>query len=165
VVFFGLPFISKHVIQEWWGSIIKQERPWTRIELVRNVRNVLGYIGKYLAKESSPPAERPEAVGLSMSHNSTDGQVDQNPVPATGRVWGIWCRDLLPFADKVEMVIAAPFDWYNRFRDACESIWSGLTKVETASFSLFLQDGPNFLRRWIGCGPNLTVREVPATMG
>jgi len=165
IVFFGLPFISKHTVQKWWGSIIKQERPWTRIELVRNVKNVLGYVLKYLAKDSSVPAEKEAPVGLSVPHNSTDAQVDRPLAPATGRVWGVWCRDLLPFADKVEIVAPVPFDWYNQFRGACESIWSGLVEVGTASFSLFLRDGPSFLQRWIGRIPNLTRLEVPATMG
>jgi len=50
IIFFGLPYIRKEKIQEWWGAIIGFEKPFTRIEQIKSHRGVMSYVSKYCAK-------------------------------------------------------------------------------------------------------------------
>ena len=86
ILFFDLPYIRKEKVQEMWAKIIVTERPFARIEAVRNWNGIMNYCSKSLAKEEAPiPAGDDGFIYLSYLHGM-------------GRVWGIFQRANLPFA-------------------------------------------------------------------
>jgi len=136
ILLFGLPFVPKGLIQKWWGEVIGCDRPFTRIEAVRSWRGVLGYAAKYMAKV---------AGGLDYVAY----------LSAVGRLWGVWCRAMLPWAAAVRVVAGlGPWFWMLRraARRRCRAVraasrWSG--------FMLFVSEWSSWLRLAMFSGARL----------
>jgi hypothetical protein len=102
-IFYNLPYIPKEDLQKAWAEIIGQEYwdtsqeniryPFTRIEMIRNPRQVMAYVSKYVAKHAS-------------EGDAVSGFINL-PYPHAGRFWGVFNREFLPFAELITMSIQA----------------------------------------------------------
>jgi len=105
-VFFNLPYIDYREVKIMWGEILEYkywdhsqetpQQPFTRIEAIRNARQVMRYVSKYVAK--------PGVQGSGFNH------VPYPHAGANGRVWGVFNRDLLPWGEVVKLAITGDRD-------------------------------------------------------
>lgn len=114
LIMFNLPYIDKYTIATMWAEIIGQEyqdikppllprAPFTRIEAIRQPRKVMSYVAKYVAKVSSP-------CGFNnLPYPHANGE--------TGRFWGIFNGDCLPWAELISLVVTGPRD------DVYSALW------------------------------------------
>lgn len=131
-IVYNAPFIDKKWIQEAWGEIIGQERPFTRIESIRSYKHLMSYASKYAAKVD----ERGFNIGAYLTANPG---ILVDDVCGAGRVWGVYNRVCLPFAEK--KVVAMPLDgsWW-MLRRYCCSFYSWIWEGGEGGFTLFADD-------------------------
>lgn len=112
-IIYNAPFIDKIWIQEAWGEIIGQERPFTRIESVKSYKHLMSYASKYAAKV--------ETVGFNIGAYLTENpEVSREGVESAGKVWGVYNRVCLPFADKKVVVLPLDGSWWMLRRYCCK---------------------------------------------
>ena len=93
------PYWDAQSAQKAWNEVNGEDSPNSLdIEALRSFQGVMSYAAKYLGKvEDESPDESPEApescLGLSMLHTS--------PQTWTGRHWGVYGREHIPFAKRV----------------------------------------------------------------
>jgi hypothetical protein len=80
------PYIPRNTLQAWWGDVIGEERPFVDIRFLRNQRQVISYIGKYIAKVRDS-----EVCLISASYLHA------------GRWWGVFNGHELPFDTLVKV--------------------------------------------------------------
>ncbi len=130
LILFGLPYIHKDTIRDWWGSVIGRESPITRIESIRSWRGVISYAARYVSAATAASV----LDNLAYLHGSS----------VTGRVWGCFNRDSLPFGK----LIALGFDdcpWFYNLKRAARRYFSGVNGYRRQGFTLF-SDNPG---RWL----------------
>lgn len=123
VLLFDMPFVPKAWYQRAWGGVIGYDRPFTRVEWVRGRRKVLMYVAKYMGKEG-------DRVGLTNSHNARSSA-------GPGRFWGMWRRELLPWADKWVKVVSWSEVVYHSVRRILAHIWPGLLDLGVTSYRVW----------------------------
>ena len=85
---FNLPYIDKGSIQQAWGEITNQDRPFTRIEAIRSRKKALSYVAKYMAKRPT------QSSGFNYV------PYPNVPVLWSGRTWGTRGACHIPYATK-----------------------------------------------------------------
>jgi hypothetical protein len=128
VILFNLPYVPKGEIQRWWGEVIGADRPFTRIESIRSWRGVMSYAASYVASASS---------GLDyIAYLHGDKW--------TGRVWGVFNRDFLPYAELIPLSIVAG-RWFFDLKRSGRRAWKGVNRGRWKGFTLF-RENP---QRWL----------------
>lgn len=148
-VVFGLPFLEKKRVQEWWAEIIGApgERPFTRIEALKSRRKLTAYVSKYVAKVGGG------VDGFNLLAYLQDGEF-VHPVTgelsgSVGRWWGVGNRSKLPFAVQAVVVLsAAALPFLYQFRRAARHVWRGVSRRPEQGFSLFVGDARRWLDFW-----------------
>jgi hypothetical protein len=128
LVLYNAPWLDKAWIQESWSSIVVESRPFTRIERVKSHRSLLGYVSKYVAKDTGFNYEPKLTV---------QGEIDESR--ALGRCWGVFCRHNLPFADEAVAVLPLDASWW-LIRRFCTKLWEGLDEDCPYGFTVFCDD-------------------------
>lgn len=137
LVLANLPFIQKGVVQEWWGAIIGHDKPFTRIEAVKDEK-VLKYVCKYVAK--SGDAEEESACG----YDTLLKPQDTEQLPPTGRVWGVFNKPALPEAEQ-HTVTRFHAQWYHDLKEKARDVWPGIEASTPDGFTLFKNDAAEWL--------------------
>jgi len=143
LICFNLPFWDYQEVNAIWGKIIgpgfwdtsdeSPREPFTDIQLIRNHKQAMYYVSKYIAKKQAPES----GVSLSMSHNGTQ-------TPEIGRFWGTFNRICLPFAKLIEVFFTSYKALQSlEFYAAWESRYIK-TKGRVQGFTLFTQN----MQRW-----------------
>ena len=122
MIMYNAGWIPKEDIQESWGKIIGQEKPFTRIERINNYRQGMKYVAKYLGKL--------EDGGFNYDSNLT------GEVQSIGRRWGVFNRRNVPWADKTDATIALDGSWW-LIRSYCATFWDVLEERDYLGFCLF----------------------------
>ena len=132
LIVYNCPFIDKKWIQEKWGEIIVQDRPFTRIEAIRSYRHLMSYASKYAAKVEDGGFNT--VTYLAEGHN-----VQAHEGESPGRVWGYYNRVCLPFAEKI--VAAVPLDgsWW-MLRRYCLKFYPWVWENGEGGFTVFTED-------------------------
>ena len=138
LIFFNLPFIKKEAIQRMWGSIIRQDRPFTRIEMIRSHRALMGYVSKYIAKVN--PSEDSGFNSPTYLHAYI-----QKHGEYVGRMWGVFNRDNLPFAELIEFDVPYTPAKFYKFRNVAIALFPPIQDYISPSFRLYV---PN-VQRWL----------------
>lgn len=131
-IVYNAPFIDKKWIQDAWGEIIGQERPFTRIESIHSYKKLMSYASKYAAKLDSS--------GFNNVTYLTDGVgIAEYGEKTPGRVWGVYNRICLPFA--VENVVTIPLDgaWWMLRRYCCK-FYEWIWEEGEGGFTVFCED-------------------------
>jgi hypothetical protein len=148
LILFRLPWVSKEAVQRWWREVIdcEWERPFTRVEAVRSWRGVMSYAGKYITGEEGglDHVAYPHA-GFDSETGEVVGEVDvESGLVHTGRVWGVFNRDFLPYAELREFVLGVGA-WFFDLKRSARRKWDGVNDNAWAGFTLFV-DNPE---RWV----------------
>lgn len=125
LILFQAPYINKDWIQESWGEVINQERPFTRIERVRNHQAVINYASKYIAKFGG---------FINLPYLTADKETGE--MRSIGRQWGVYNRLYLPYAEAT--TVNVPLDgsfWLMRLY--CSNLWHGLDTEGAYGFTIF----------------------------
>lgn len=121
LIVYNAPYIDKVHIQEMWGEIINQERPFTRIESVRSYKHLVNYASRYAAKVSEG--------GFNIVTYQAEGVGHPDYCHMTpGRVWGVYNRVCLPFAEKKTAEVPLDGSWWMLRRYCCHFypwVWEG----------------------------------------
>ena len=134
---FNLPFVRKEVIQAWWGQIIKQDRPFTRIEMIHSHKALMGYVSKYVAKVN--PAENSGFNSLTYLH-----AYQQKHGEEIGRMWGVFERDNLPMARLIVIERDYVPHVYYTFRKLAASVYPPIDGYISPGFRLYAKSA----KRW-----------------
>jgi len=140
ILFFDLPYIRKETVQEMWAEIIKQERPFTRIEAVRSWNGIMSYCSKYIAKPQEP-----------VSREGDDGFIYLTYLHDMGRVWGIFNKHNLPYAALTQVIFPMFPIVFTKFRHIAELVWPGLGLQEAPGFKLFVFSADHWIPIWNKC--------------
>jgi hypothetical protein len=149
---FNLPYVPAEVINRWWSEIVGSR--WsseysTRIEKVRSLRGVLHYAAKYVGKAGGGlvNAAYPHAPSLVVSADGNGVVVvgPDDPVH-TGRLWSVFNRSAMPWADLVTFAVArgGRGGWFYDLKRMARRVWPGVNGLPWAGFTLFV-DNPE---RW-----------------
>lgn len=116
-LFFNLPWLPFKVLRRWWAEIIDHDQSeplFVRIEAVKSKRGVMYYASKYMSKTDG------DADGGSALFNYVT-------YLHAGRVWGIFNKAFIPFAELVKAAIKqvtpVAFDEIKVF---LAKFWSGI---------------------------------------
>lgn len=125
MILFDAPYINKEWIQESWGEVISQDKPFTRIERVRNHKAVINYASKYIAKSGG---------FINVPYLTADQETGE--IRSIGRQWGVYNRACLPYAEAT--IIEVPLDGsYWLMRLYCSNLWHGLDAEGAHGFTIF----------------------------
>jgi hypothetical protein len=135
LIMFGLPWIDKKEILRWWCEITGRESDnATRVEAIRSRRGMMAYAAKYCAKRSDGDSGLVHLTYLD-EHFGSD---------CTGRVWGVFNRACLPFAERVEVsIIKGP--WFHDLKRGARKVWERVNDHAWAGFSLFVDNSERWL--------------------
>jgi hypothetical protein len=138
IMLFELPYVAKDKIQQMWSEIVGQNNLFTRIEQVRSHKQVMSYVSKYIAKVNPDGADS-GFNSLSYLHAYRAKYGDN-----IGRVWGVFERDNLPFAERIE--IALPFNKarFERFKAYAAQKYPPIADYQSDGFRLYVRDA----RQW-----------------
>jgi hypothetical protein len=121
----NMPFTEFSEIQKMWSECSEQaENVFTRIEAIKSIRGVLSYAAKYMTKEVSPnTGEEVKATDVSSVRRAAGGSgcLVLSICHNFGRFWGVYGRQHLPLADKVEVMCALTDSMYNWFLSIVDS--------------------------------------------
>lgn len=133
LILYNAPWIDKKKIQAVWGDIVGEDEPFTRIEKIRSYKHLIRYASKYVAKVGG-------AGGFNSGAKTTAAK---NGIAKTtepdGRVWGVYNRACLPFADEIEVVIPQDGAWY-LIRRYCMKFYEWLDPESGFGFTVFTDD-------------------------
>ncbi len=122
VVYFGIPFIPKEDWTMAWARAIGFDgRVSVKLEGVENARKLCYYVSKYMAK--------PEW----LSNLDIPSYLNKY---LPGRKWGIYRRELMPWADKLD-VRTAPGALIDRIREIATEQWAKCPESEESGFCVF----------------------------
>lgn len=137
LVLFNAPYVNKDWIQKSWGEVINQERPFTRIERVKNHKAVMNYASKYIAKTGG---------FINLPYLTADK--DTGEIRPIGRQWGVYNRPCLPFAEATTADV--PLDgsfWL--MRHYCRKLWEHLELDDYFGFSIFCDNPLEHLKQLV----------------
>lgn len=121
----NMKFTDKENIKHMWSECSEQaENVFTRIEAIKSIRGVLSYAAKYMTKlESSNDGEEVKATDVSSVRRNAggSGSLVFTICHNFGRFWGVYGRQHLPLADKVEVMCALTDSMYNWFLSIVDS--------------------------------------------
>lgn len=141
-IIYNAPFIDKKWIQEAWGEIIGQERPFTRIESIRSYKHLMAYASKYAAKVDDR--------GFISSTYLTEGVgVNEYGGETAGRVWGVFNRVCLPFAEERTAVVPLDGSWWMLRRYCCQ-FYPWIWENGEGGFTVFTDDPYHALAHMVG---------------
>lgn len=147
LIYFG-PFFDKYQVQAWWGEVIGQERPFTRIEGLRNWRHSMAYAAKYLAKVPKPVERCADAAGPAPGGGGDGAAADARGLDyvsyltgeeQVGRTWGLLERRKLPWGERWEFPLEMG-KWVYSWKRAARKRWRGVNKRGHAGASLFVDN-------------------------
>ena len=130
LILFNIPYWPKREVQQAWGEVIGEDRPWTRIESIRNKRGVFYYVSKYAAKQD-------DSCGFNYVPYLTDEG-------SQGRVWGVIQADKLPLGKIITYVLDYG-SWFHNLKKLAFLHWEGIDLDNEHGFTLFLDDPGEFM--------------------
>lgn len=140
-IVYNAPFVDKKWIQEKWGQVIGQERPFTRIEAIKSYKHLVNYASKYAAKV--------EDGGFNIGTYLTDGvNVSVYGHKSPGRVWGVFNKDCLPYAEKNSASVPLDGSWW-MLRSYCCKFYPWVWENGEGGFTVFADDPYHALRHMV----------------
>lgn len=132
LILYNAPFVDKSWLQQIWGEIIGQAKPFTRVERIKSYKHLMSYASKYAAKV--------EDVGFNCVAKTTGAEkIPEEQRGSAGRVWGVYNRNWLPLAEKREESIPLDASWW-MIRRYCQKFWPWLSQDEETGFTVFCDD-------------------------
>lgn len=141
LIVYNAPFMDKKWIQEIWGEIVGQARPFTRIESIKSYKHLMAYASKYAAKV--------DVRGFNTVTYLAEGEgVSKYGSQTAGRVWGVYNRLCLPFADKVVDSIPLDGSWW-MLRQYCCKFYPWVWENGEGGFTVFTDDPYQALKHMV----------------
>lgn len=136
IVFFDLPYIDKGKVQAMWGQTTGVSNPFTRIEMIRSHKSLMGYVSKYVAKVN-PPADAGASGGFNSPTylHAYQEQYGEN----IGRVWGTFQKQHLPYAPLITYEIPFTYRKFFKFRDIGIKVFPKIADYLSLSFRLYVR--------------------------
>ena len=132
LILYNCPYIQKEWIQEAWGAIVGQDRPFTRIEAIKSYKHLMSYAAKYAAKVDERGINKDAYLAAVKN-------VETYKLESAGRCWGVWHRENMPWAELVEDSIPCDGGWW-MVRRYCESFYPWIEENSQFGFTVFCED-------------------------
>lgn len=140
-IVYNAPFIDKKWIQESWGEIVGQSRPFTRIESIKSYKHLMSYASKYAAKV--------DGRGFNtVTYLTANPQEKAEVVLSAGRVWGVYNRVCLPFAEKTVDEVPLDGSWW-MLRQYCCKFYPWVWEGDDGGFTVFTDDPYHALKHMV----------------
>lgn len=133
IIFFDLPYIDKLTWQYWWEEITGTPEPFTRVERVRSHKQIMAYVSKYVAKLD--PAEKTGFISLTYLH-----AYQQKYGDVIGRVWGVFQRQHLPYAERFVYERELNMAEYAKFHACAIAAYPPIAEYLSLGFRLYVPD-------------------------
>lgn len=134
LILFNTPWLKKEWIETSWGEVVEEERPFTQIKRVYNGRGMMSYAAKYCAKLAS------SSTGFNNdSYLTVLPKIQSVICDSPGRVWGVYNKAKLPFADVLACDIQVGAAWLP-IRAYCRVIWEWIPDWHDLGFTVFCDD-------------------------
>jgi hypothetical protein len=141
LILYNVQWFDKKWIQSSWGEIVGQERPWTRIESIRSYKHLMSYASKYAAKVAS--------YGFNTVTYRADGEnFSEYGHLSPGRVWGVFNKECLPYAEKRQAVIPLDGSWW-MLRQYCCKFYPWVWANDEGGFTVFAEDPYHALQHMV----------------
>lgn len=122
IVYLNCPFIAGREVTRAWTQAVGSDEPVrTDIKEIVNARQCLYYVSKYMSKPTDEGTLVIEAY--------------LNSVP-TGRQWGMFRKNLIPFDNK-HTISMEPGKVWDRIRELAADSWKGVPNDGKTGFTLF----------------------------
>lgn len=132
MIIYNCPFIDKFWIQNAWGEIIGQARPFTRIESIHSYKKLVNYASKYAAKI--------ESCGFNIvAYQAAEGKNSRYGGKSAGRVWGVFNEQCLPYAEKESVKVPLDGSWW-MLRRYCLKFYPWIWESGEGGFTVFTDD-------------------------
>ena len=144
-------FVPKAWIASNWGAVIGKQHwdlsgdvarlPFIRVEKIHNRKHLRRYISKYVAKTTIVDGEGDGIARFNAMPYPTETTQETTQAQTVGRVWGIWNREFMPFADCYTATIpveSVDSQFWNLKRLA-RKVWKGINKSRRG-FTLYVED-------------------------
>lgn len=155
MVLYNAPYVDKVWIQEVWGEIVGQKRPFTRIERIRSYKHLIGYASKYCAKV--------EGAGFISGAKTTGTEnLSDEEIATAGRVWGVYNRSCLPFAKETKVVLSLDGSWW-MIRRFCRQYYPCIPDGYETGFTIFCDDPLHCLLHITKLQKTFALYDVPAS--
>lgn len=136
ILLFNVPYYHHQLVRFLWAEVVgfSPDLPATEVQAVRSWRGVLSYVAKYIAKECPPVASGCHAQADPRGSSPSEGADSGGSLvygtylsAGTGRVWGFYHREALPWAECTRVVIRhGDFSWLYRLRRLARRCWPGV---------------------------------------
>lgn len=143
IIFFNLPFWDKVKIQHAWGAITETDKPFTRIEMIRSHRSLMGYVSKYIAKVDDG-CEGTELGGFNDATYLHAYRIKYGD--EIGRLWGYFNKSLIPFAPCHTYEIPLNYAKFFKFRDLAIKKYPKIAEYRAFSFRLYVHSARDWGR-------------------
>lgn len=154
LVLFGLPFLPKDTLAEWWAKTIGNEYcdqstgstrpPFTRVEILRSHAQAARYVSKYVAKVDDGGFNFLAYLTAEGEFiHPTTGEIDSS----IGRWWGVFNAVWLPLDAVKELVLKwGSRDVFYNLRRAAGRLWRGRNNHAKSGWTLFSDNPYEWLR-------------------
>jgi hypothetical protein len=122
----GAPGLDHARVEGWWRDLTRQDDLCQVDVQELSGRAAMGYVAKYAAKLSD------------LEHGAYQAALDEG---STGRWWGVWARDRLPWA--IRMVVTRELGgqrWWYGYKRLARRKWRGVNGHALSGFALFVGD-------------------------
>lgn len=155
LVLFGLPFLPKDTLAQWWGDTIGKQYwdtsagisrpPFTRIEALKSHAHAVRYVSKYVAKLGDDDGFNFHAYLTAEGefiHPAT-GEISET----VGRWWGVFNSIWLPVdvCETLEIHWGSRDVFYN-LRRAAGRLWKGRNNHQKSGWTYFTDNPDDWLR-------------------
>jgi hypothetical protein len=150
VLLFNVGYIHHAWVRANWNEVTGQagNNPSEQVTTIKSWRGVLAYVAKYMTKpefydgEELPGsplgAEASLAVDLSLKVYPPGNPWLVYMTYLTGRVWGVFNRDGLPWGDLIDFSLSARgWAWFYDLKRAARHKWGGVNGNRGRGFMLF----------------------------
>lgn len=141
LIVYNCPWIDKVHIQEMWGEIIGQERPFTRIESIRSYKHLVNYASKYAARVA-------EGGFNIVTYQAAGVGVAEYGEKSAGRVWGVYNDACLPYAEKESAAVPLDGSWW-MLRRYCLKFYPWVWEGGEGGFTVFTDDPYHALKHMV----------------
>jgi len=136
----GPVFIHMDWLQDTWGDIIGQWKPFTRIERMRSKAGAMKYLSKYMAKEDDEEHRGPgEGAAQAAAHPGSRPFGLTDVTYSRKRPWGVKGRKHVIEGIVVRSAGEVPQEVLQQVRVKARGYWKGVG--DRGGFLLYVEDG------------------------
>lgn len=172
LIMFNMPYLQFSELRQMWGEIVNQPDVSVNIKLIKNHRQLMSYVSKYVAKNPDAPeggagstlldvGSYLHAEGVSDEETRQDGEAAEQE--SAGRVWGYYRRAALPFATLKVVEGDISYVALHTMKRAARKHYKRASRGQFSGFTLYCDSSQWFRYFMYCCAMHTAVAELVIT--